>query len=146
MGDVFIWQLFNEVTINPFIWGKPTDKTLLERTLSSDIPAILDYLESQAPASGFLFGEVSIADISVAVFFRNAAFARFELDAARWPKTAGLVARTLALPSFAALKPFEDKLIRTPPAQHRAALAELGAPLSAESCGTTTLRPSLMRG
>jgi glutathione S-transferase len=145
IGDVFIWQLFNEVTINPFVWGVPTDKALLERTLSTDIPGILDYLESQAPASGFLFGDVSIADISISVFFRNAAFARFELDAARWPRTAGLVARTLALPSFAALKVFEDKLIRTPPAQHRAALAELGAPLSAESCGTTTLRRGVMR-
>jgi glutathione S-transferase len=145
MGDVFIWQLFNEVTINPFVWGRPTDKALLERTLSTDIPGVLDYLESQAPATGFMFGDLSIADVSVAVFFRNAAFARFTPDAARWPKATAWIDRTLALPSFVALRPFEDKLIRTPPAQHRAALAELGAPLSAESCGGATLRRGVMR-
>ncbi|HTO47853.1 MAG TPA: glutathione S-transferase family protein [Burkholderiales bacterium] len=147
MGDVIIWQLFNEVTINPFVFGVPTNQPLLDKTLSTDLPEILDYLETQAPASGYRFGsEPSIADVSVAVFFRNAAFARWKPDPERWPKAAAWIERTLALPSFAALRPFEDKLIRTPPAQHRAALAELGAPLSLETCGSTTLRRSLMRG
>jgi len=146
MGDVVIWQLFNEVTINPFVFGVPTNQALLDRTLATDLPGILDYLETQAPASGFLFGGPSIADVSVAVFFRNAAFARWQPDPARWPKAVAWIERTLALPPFAALRPFEDKLIRTPPAQHRAALAELGAPLSAKTWGSTTLRRSLMRG
>src|SRR5512144_3221002 len=26
MGEVLIWGLFNQVAINPFVWGKPTDK------------------------------------------------------------------------------------------------------------------------
>ena len=146
MGDVVIWQLFNEVTINPYVFGVPTNQPLLDKTLASDLPGILDYLETQAPASGFLFGEPSIADVSVAVFFRNAAFARWKPDPARWPKAVAWIERTLALPAFAALRPFEDKLIRTPPAQHRAALAELGAPLSKDTWGSTTLRRSVMRG
>src|SRR6185436_11491497 len=33
MGEVFIWRLFNETIINPFVWGKKTDAEVLERTL-----------------------------------------------------------------------------------------------------------------
>jgi glutathione S-transferase len=144
MGDVFIWRLFNQVTIRPFVWGEETDHALVAKTLAEDVPAVLDYLESLAPADGFFFGPLSIADVSVAVFFRNAAFARFRVDAARWPRTAALVERALASPPFQAVRPFEDKMIRTPPAEHRTALAAMGAPLTAESLGTTVPRRGVM--
>jgi hypothetical protein len=42
------------------------------------------------------------------------------------------------------VQPFEDKMIRTPLARHRAVLAELGAPLTAETFGTTTPRRGVM--
>ena len=144
MGDVFIWRLFNQVTIRPFVWGEPTDDALVAKTLAEDVPAVLDYLESQAPADGFFFGELSIADVAVSAFFRNAAFARFRIDASRWPRIAGLVERTLATPGFQSVRPFEDRMIRTPPAGHRAALAALGAPLMAETYGTSTPRRGVM--
>src|SRR6185295_18748906 len=99
MGEVLIWRLFNQVVINPFVWGKPTDQDILQRTLSEDIPHVLNYLESQLPATGFLFGALSIADIAIASFFRNAAFARFSVDATRWPATAAFVDRVLQLDS-----------------------------------------------
>jgi glutathione S-transferase len=86
MGEVLIWHLFNEVAIKPFVWGEPPDQEALQRTLNTEIPAVLDYLETQVPRDGFVFGSVSIADISIATFFRNAAFARFRIDAARWPR------------------------------------------------------------
>ena len=145
MGDVFIWRLFNQVAINPFVWGEPTDDTIVQQTLSVDVPAVLDYLESQVRPDGFIFGGVSIADISIACFFRNAAFARFRVDAARWPRTAAFVERVLALDSFAKLKPYEERMMRTPIAQHRAVLAEMGAPLSSETYGTTVPRRGVMR-
>jgi glutathione S-transferase len=144
MGDVFIWRLFNQVAIRPFVWGEPTDEALVARTLAEDVPQVLDYLEAQAPAAGFLFGDLSIADVAIACFFRNAGFARFRIDAARWPRTAGLVARTLATDGFERLRPFEDRMIRTPPAQHRATLAEMGAPLTRDTMGTTTPRRGVM--
>jgi len=144
MGDVFIWRLFNQVTIRPFVWGEETDHALVAKTLAEDVPAVLDYLESLAPADGFFFGPLSIADVSVAVFFRNAAFARFRVDAARWPRAAALVERVLASAPFQDVRPFEDKMIRTPPAEHRSALAAMGAPLTAESLGTTVPRRGVM--
>jgi glutathione S-transferase len=145
MGEVIIWRLFNQRVINPFIWGKPTDQAVLDRALAEDLPHVLDYLESQMPASGFIFGAVSIADIAIACFFRNAAFARFSVDAGRWPKTAAFVERVLARESFQRVRPFEEKMIRTPIPEARRALAEMGAPLTKETYGTTTPRPGMMQ-
>jgi glutathione S-transferase len=145
MGDVFIWQLFNQVAINPFVWGQKTDEATLKKTRAEDIPQVLDYLEAELPAEGFLFGELSVADISIAVFFRNAAFARFQVDAARWPRTAGFVKRMHALDCFARLIPFEDRMIRTPITRHREVLTEMHAPLLAETYGTGTPQRGVMR-
>jgi glutathione S-transferase len=77
---------------------------------------VLDYLEAELPA-----------------------------DAGRWPKTAAFVEGVLGLGSFEKLKPFEERLMRTPIAQHRAVLAEMGAPLTRESYGTTSPRRGMMR-
>jgi glutathione S-transferase len=145
MGDVFIWKLFNERVINPFVFGQKTDEAILKQALDEDIPSVLDYLEATLPEAGFAFGDLSIADIGVAVFFRNASFAGFGVDAARWPKTAGFVARVLAVDAFASLAPFEERMLRTPIAQHRSVLAEMGAPISAETWGTSTPRRGMMR-
>ena len=145
MGEVFIWKLFNQVAIKPNVWGEPTDQASLQKTLNEDLPQVLGYLETQVPDSGFLFGKVSIADISIACFFRNAGFARFQVDAARWPRTASFVSRVLALESFEKLKPIEDKLLRTPISQVRNALAEMGVPLTPETYGTSKPRRGMMR-
>jgi glutathione S-transferase len=145
MGDVIIWRLFEQVAINPRVWGIETDAAVLAQTLERDLPDVLDYLESQVPAEGFLFGELSIADVSICCFFRNAAFARYQIDAARWPKTGGFVARGLGLEPFARLARFEDQMMRTPIPRQREALAELGAPLLAETYGTATPRRGILR-
>jgi glutathione S-transferase len=145
MGDVFIWKLFNQVAIGPAVWGKPTDKAVVDKTLNEEIPAVLDYLETLAPDSGFLFGgALGIGDISIAAFFRNAAFCRYAVDAARWPKTAQLIERIFATNSFARLVPFEKLCLKTPIASQRKALAEAGAPLTAESWGTDKPRAGVM--
>ena len=90
MGDVFIWRLFNQIAIRPSVWGEKGDRELVDRNLKEDVPAVLDYLEAEAPADGFRFGALSLADIAIAAFFRNAGWVRFQIDAARWPRAAGL--------------------------------------------------------
>ena len=144
MGDVFIWRLFNQVAIKPRVWNEPTDQAVVKQALEVEIPCVLDYLEGQLPEQGFLFGELSIADISIACFFRNAGFARFSVDAGRWPRTAGFVARTLALPSFQKLAAIEDRMLRTPIPQQRDALREAGVPITRETCFSATPRRGVM--
>jgi glutathione S-transferase len=144
MGEVFIWRLFNQVAIKPAVWGEPTDPAVVENTLKNDIPHILDYLEAQLPAEGFIFGSVSVADITIACFFRNAGFARFRVDATHWPRTASFVDRVLKLDGFERLKPIEERLRRNPPAQHRAVLKDMGVPLTHDSYGTAVPRRGVM--
>jgi len=136
MGDVFIWGLFYQQRVHPAVWGEPGDRARIERTLAEDAPAVLGYLEGQLPAEGFLFGEIGIADISIASFFRTASYVDFAIDAARWPRTAGFVARTLDHPCLAGLLPFEQVQIGADVRGRRAALIAAGAPLTAESLGT----------
>ena len=145
MGEVFIWGLFNQLAIGPFVWGEKTNPEILTRTTEQDIPQILGYLETQLPPGGFIFGELSVADIAIACFFRNAQLVRHPIDASRWPLTSAFVARVLAVDAFQKLKPLEDRMARTPIPQHRAVLAELGAPLMAETYGTATPTRGLMR-
>ena len=77
-----------------------------------------------------------MADIAIAAFFRNAAFSRYRVDAARWPRTAAFVERALGHECFERLVPYEEASMRVPPPKQRAALEVAGAPLSAETLGT----------
>lgn len=144
MGDVFIWRLFNQVAIRPRVWNEPTDQAVVKQALEVEIPSVLDYLETQLPHAGFVFGSPGIADISLACFFRNAAFARFQVDAARWPVTAGFVARALALPAFQKLARIEETMLRTPIPKQRDALREIGVALTRESLFTPTPQRGIM--
>jgi glutathione S-transferase len=144
MGDVFIWRLFNQVAIRPAVFGEKGDAERIAKTLAEDVPAVLDYLESIVPADGFLFGTLGIADVSIAAFFRNAKFARFTIDAARWPKSAAFVARVLASPPFAKLAPLEDRLMRVPIAAQRKVLEELGVAVTADTFATDRPRRGVM--
>jgi glutathione S-transferase len=145
MGDVLIWGLFNQMVIAPYVWGEKTDAGLVERIVQEDIPEVLDYLESQLPVGGFLFGALTIADISVATFFRNAAFARHRVDPQRWPLTSAFVDRVLGLECFTHLQPFETIMLRTAVAGQREALANAGAPLTTQTLGTTAPRRGVFR-
>ncbi|MFI5002752.1 MAG: glutathione S-transferase family protein [Reyranellales bacterium] len=144
MGDVFIWRYFNQVAIRPSVWGEKGDRELVERTLKEEVPTVLDYLESEAPAQGFRFGALSIGDIAPACFLRTVAFVRFQIDAGRWPKTAAWMGHTLASAPFQKLAKIEDGVLRVPVPQQRDALRVLGAPISAETFGTSSPRRGVM--
>ena len=144
MGEVFVWHLFNQVAIRRFVWHEAPDAAVMRKALDEEIPQVLDYLEHELPADAWLFGAIGIADIAIASFFRNAAFARWTIDAARWPRTAAFVARVLDHPGFAVLRAFEDLSLRTPIADHRSALARAGAPVSADTMGMSEPRRGIL--
>jgi glutathione S-transferase len=145
LGDVFIWGLFYQKRVHPAVWGEPGDLARVEKNLAEDVPAALDYLEGELPDDGFLFGEIGLADVAIASFFRNAFYAGLAVDAGRWPKTAGFVGRVLARDCFARFKPFEDAQMSTDPKGRRAALLAAGAPLAAESLGAHQPVKGVMR-
>ncbi len=144
MGDVFIWGLFYQKVVHPLVWKQPGDEARIAATLATDMPMVLDYLEGQLPEEGFLFGDIGLADVALASFFPNARYAGFEVDAARWPRTAGFVARCLAHGCFAATGRWEAAQLSTTPADRRAALEQVGAPLSAVSYALKEPRQGVM--
>ncbi len=145
LGDVFIWGLFYQKVVRPIVWGEPGDEERIARTLTEQVPHTLDYLERELPSDGYLFGDIGLADITRASFFRNAAYAGFEPDAARWPVTAGFVERALAHPCIASLLPFEDVQRSAEIRHRRQALLDAGAPLASETLGQREPRRGYMK-
>ena len=145
LGDIFIWGLFYQKIVHPLVWGEPGDAARIEKTLDEDIPAALDYLEGELPAAGFLFGDIGVADISIASFFRNAAYAAYAVDVARWPRTAAFVERTLAHPCIADLLRFEDVQRNADIKGRRQALLDAGARLTETTMGVREPRKGMMR-
>jgi glutathione S-transferase len=144
LGDLFIWSLFYQKVVRPTVWGEPTDQERVARAENEQIPAALDYLEGELPADGFLFGEIGVADVAIASFFRNGAYAGFETDADRWPRTATFIQRVLSHSCVAALLPFEDVQRGAAIKGRRQALLDAGAPLTADTMATREPRKGYM--
>lgn len=145
LGDVLVWRMFYQIGVKRFVFGEATNDDVVSKARDEELPVALDYLERQLPAEGPVFGELSMADIAVASFFRNAAFVRYAIDPQRWPHTAAFVERTLALPAFQKLAEFENRTLRTPLDRQRDVLAEMGAPLTAQTLGNAAPRRGVMR-
>ena len=145
LGDVFIWGLFYPKVVSPRVWGDPVDEARIEKSLTVEIPAALDYLEGELPESGYCFGEFGLADIAVATFFRNAEYAGFSVDEARWPRTARFVRETLAHSIMEKLGKLEHIQLSASIAGRRQALQEAGARLTPESYGEKEPRRGVMR-
>ena len=145
LGDVFIWGLFYPKVVSPRVWGDPVDETRIEKSLTVEIPAALDYLEGELPENGYCFGEFGLADIAVATFFRNAEYAGFSVDEARWPRTARFVREALAHPIMEKLGKLEHIQLSASIAGRRQALQEAGAHLTPKSYGEKEPRRGVMR-
>ena len=145
LADGLIWRLFYELSIKQRTTGVAAEEAVVQRARDVEIPAALDYLETQVAAEGFIFGEPSIADISIACYFRTAAFVRHEVDGSRWPHVAGLLDRTWALPAFRKLARLEDCCLRVPIAEQRSVLRSAGARLTDGTFGTGPIRQVSVR-
>ena len=145
LGDVFIWGFFYQKIVRPLVWGEPVDEERIAKAEQEDIPGALDYLEPQLPADGFLFGQIGAADIAVASFFRNGAYAgsRPTPRAGRGPRRSSS-ARSPIRPSPSLLK-FEDVQRSAEIKSRRQALLDAGAPLTAETMGLREPRRGMMR-
>lgn len=144
MGEAIIWKLFFQRVIGPHVWKQPTDEALVAEAIGQDIPDIMDWVEGIAPDSGFLFDHITMADITPACFFRNAAIAGWTIDAARWPKSAAWIARVWAEPAFAATLPLEKIQLTTSRRDMRDALRNAGVTISEVSYEDRTPRKGVL--
>jgi glutathione S-transferase len=144
LGDVFIWGLFYPKMVHPRVWNEPGDQARIDKTLSTDLPDALDYLEVELPEQGYLFGDIGLADIAIASFFRNGSYAGFVPDS-RWPKTARFVELVLRHPAFQRLHQLEMIQLSTTIEGRRQALMDAGAKLTAETYGERMPRKGVMR-
>ena len=142
LGHVSIWRLFYESVIGPLVFQTKRDPDKIAGIVASEVPDVMTTLEQLAPAEGFLFDALGVADISVAVFFANLKWSRVELDRTRWPKTLAWVDRTTATPALAKVTRIADRLMQVMPDQHRAVLAEMGVALTETTVAAATPRRS----
>jgi len=144
MGDVFIWDIFYEAVILPFVFHRARDKAKIAAAVTEQMPNIMVYLEKIAPADGFIFGELSIADLAIAIPFSNLKWARVEPNVSHWPGACAWVERTLATTALAKLTRIADKLVQIPPNLHRKALVDLGVHLTDATIAGNKPRSSIM--
>jgi len=145
MGEVFIWRLFNELVIKRFVWGEQADQAVVTKARELEAPQVFDYLELEfSRERPFLFGKIGIAHITVASFMRNADFAGFAIDAARWPVMHAVVSHAWELPAFIGLRAFEDLSLKTPLPEQRDALLAAGAPISSQTFGAVSPRRGIL--
>jgi glutathione S-transferase len=140
MGDVFIWRLFNVAVIRPAVWKEARDDAAIAETLRTDLPSVMDYLESIAPDDGFVFGELAVADLAVAVHFANLRWARTDADLTPWPKTMAWTDRVEATPAVASLTNLAARAMTTRNSERRALYGELGIALTETTFAGDVLR------
>lgn len=96
--------------VGPKVLGIPGDEEAAKAG-EAELGPMFDYLESQAPAEGWLVGEFSIADIAVASVLRTLGYVGLEPDAARHPRTAAWYDRVKARPAWQAVAAGEAKAL-----------------------------------
>jgi glutathione S-transferase len=93
------------------IMKQPVDEAAVETLINDKLPPLLDYLESELPSEGFLFGDFGVADMALASPFVNAGYGGYTIEVAHWPKTAALVERVKAHGAVAPLLEEEAKAL-----------------------------------
>jgi len=98
-GKIF----FNRV-VAPVMLGREGDLATADKAEQEELPPLLDWLETQIPASGFLVEDrLTLADLAVASVFVNLSHAGCAVDSARYPKLCGYLTGIHGRPSFAPL-------------------------------------------
>lgn len=107
MADTILFPAGQKVFFNrvvaPRFLKRAGDLTAAREAQDTLLPPVYGYLESVAPAGGFLVGSaLSIADVAVASLLVNMTYCGAAPEAALYPRLAGFLARMMARPSFAA--------------------------------------------
>lgn len=139
MTDVLLWRIFGRAVVAPAMFKTPRDLDAVAKTMAEELPPVMDYLESIAPASGFLFGATpGLADLSVASHFANVRWARQSIDPARWPKAMAWVERVERSEPMQRLNEIGSKILRAAPNEHKPILESFGVATPPRTVGGAT--------
>ena len=103
--------IFMEQLTKPFTTGESPDQSVVENAINNLVPPVFDYVESQLPPEGFLFGEMSVTDVALISPIINATYTEFEVDGDRWPKLSAHVRLVKAHPAVVRCMQAEEPLI-----------------------------------
>ncbi len=96
-----VTTIFFETVVKPKFLGEQADEERMNDIRENQLPPMLDFLESEAPESGYIVGDqLSLADIAIATHFINGKYAKIQVDAEKWPKLAAYLDRILSLECF----------------------------------------------
>lgn len=88
--------IFFQRFMRPLAFKEEPDEELIEKIVTKQLPPILEYIESVLPAEGYIFGDFTMADLSLVSPMVNAGYAGYNIDAATYPKFAALAERVKA--------------------------------------------------
>jgi glutathione S-transferase len=103
--------IFFQRFMRPMAFKQEPDEELVSKIINKQLPPILDYLESQVPAEGFIFGSLTLADISLVSPFINAGYANYQVDAEGWPRFSAFMQRVKAHEVMSPLLAKEAKMM-----------------------------------
>lgn len=102
--------IFFQRFMRPMAFKQDPDEELVAKIIDKKLPPLLDYIETQVPEEGFIYGEnLFVADISLVSPFINAGYAGYNIDAQRWPKFAAFSERVKSHPVMADILAAEAK-------------------------------------
>ena len=108
-----VGPIFVERFAKPNIFKEPCDEERASNAEQEIMPPHLDYLESQVPQDGFLFGDFCTADISLVSPLLNARYGGFDVDPGRWPRFAAFMERVTSHAPVAAVLEKEQQFLAT---------------------------------
>lgn len=112
LGPVATFAVFRNRVVMKLI-GQDGDEAQVKRAMTEKLPPLMDYLEANAPAQGFIVGDhFTVADIAIATHFVNLNLGNEQIDAARWPTSAAYIQRILQRPSVAPLAEQEHGFVK----------------------------------
>ena len=144
LGELTIWNLFYQRVVRRMVWNEEPDERRVADAIETGLPKALGQLETMLPRDGWCFGEIGVADIAVASFFQNAAYAGYAIDPERWPIAGAFVDRVLAHPVLQKLGAWEAIQMSATISGRRQALIEAGAPLTETTWAERTPRRGVM--
>lgn len=104
-------NIFMERLTRPFQRKVLGDENIVTNSIKNLIPPVFDYIESQLPPEGFIFGQIGVADIAVATAIINATYTDFKVDDVNWPKVSAHLELVKAHPAVKKVMQAEKPLI-----------------------------------